>query len=117
MNAENPADTVIKQAAKVLARRSKHSWGRDLRQAQDLRDAGLLADLAGWELRVERNQWEGAAQHNFRRAERVEAEVAELRAMRDRVEGLADECASSGCIHLNDMWGRIRTALDGAGEQ
>lgn len=27
------------------------------------------------------------------------------------VERLAEECASSGCIHLNDLWGRIRAAL------
>lgn len=46
MTAPDPADTVIEQAAKVLAQRSKHSWGRDLRQARDLHDAGLLADPA-----------------------------------------------------------------------
>jgi hypothetical protein len=38
------------------------------------------------------------------RATAAEAVVA-------RVGALVDECASSGCIHLNEMWGRLRAAL------
>ncbi|HKO27592.1 MAG TPA: hypothetical protein VJU80_09060 [Solirubrobacteraceae bacterium] len=37
--------------------------------------------------------------------------------VRERVEALADECASSDCIHLNTLWGRLRAALDPADEE
>jgi hypothetical protein len=33
-------------------------------------------------------------------------------ALRADLRALADECASSGCIHLNDMYGRLRAVLD-----
>ena len=38
----------------------------------------------------------------------------ELDRLRDRlaaVEALMEECAESDCIHLNDLWGRLRDAL------
>lgn len=107
MTAPDPADTVIEQAARRLAWAMADADGihpgdfetdpfddltddaqRDvLAFARALHDAGLLADPAGRELRVERNRWEEAAQHNFRRAERAEAEVAEVRKLGQ--EGLA----------------------------
>lgn len=49
---------------------------------------------------------EGAQQE---RAKRQKAEAALA-----RVRTLVDECGSSSCIHLNDMYGRLRAALDGA---
>lgn len=42
------------------------------------------------------------------RAEAAEAREAALVA---KVAALAEECGSSGCIHLNDLWGRLRTLL------
>lgn len=46
--------------------------------------------------------------------------IADVLAQRDAlaarlaaVEALADECANSGCIHLNDMCRRIRAAATG----
>lgn len=43
----------------------------------------------------------------------LRAELAKERAKVARVEALTDECAESGCIHLNTMWGRLRAALTG----
>ena len=47
----------------------------------------------------------------------LESDTALLKArqenqrLREGIEALADECASSGCIHLNDMWGHLRALL------
>jgi hypothetical protein len=34
-----------------------------------------------------------------------------LRGVVEAVQALADECAGSGCVHLNEMWGRLIAAL------
>lgn len=46
--------------------------------------------------------------HYIERANKAEAD---LRVLREGVEVLVGECASSDCIHLNDMWGRLRALV------
>jgi len=36
---------------------------------------------------------------------------AEVAALRSAVQTIADDCVESGCIHLNELWGRLRDAL------
>ena len=48
--------------------------------------------------------------------EELRVYATRLEARLSAVEALAGEFASSGCIHLNTMWGRLRAALDGGAD-
>jgi hypothetical protein len=69
----------------------------------------LTRDRAAWRSMQEEaarywSAWEASSKRNLARAEAAESALAAVRA-------LADECASSPCIHLNEMWGRLRAVL------
>ena len=77
MNAENPADTVIEAVALAISKHrhgSQEVWDEDRRLARALYDAGFLADPADRDER--RNE---AYRAQLARADRAEAEVADLR--------------------------------------